>query len=495
MRNNTGACWLPVGAAALLAAGTAFAVPEHVRLSCRADPATAITVAWHSATACPSLVRWGTAPGQLDAATEGNSFQSTAPQFGRIHEVDLSGLPPETEIFYVAGSAEDGWSAEASFVTGPPPHEHCGSSRFVFLGDNRPDELLGGGDNWNVVLGQAAAHEPLFVANGGDLVVEGDDVGGWLGFLGWTSDVASWIPFLPVLGNHDNGPGAGDAAYFNQLFALPRSEGPHGSGTEDYWFVTFGNAIFVSLSTETFTGGDQPFATQAAWLDQVLTDTHEALVGGHEPNESGQNAALIPVIDAHHVDVVLTSHNHWYERFHPSACAAAGQPGSDEACSVGEGNFSEGTVFIVSGGAGAFTIPSVFCGLEPGRAVCSGGHHYLVFDIDDHVLTVETWGASPQPNAVIDSFVIAKEEVDCSSADADTDADTDTDIDADADADTDGDGDTDADTDADGDADADPGPGADGADAPGCACAAPGAADRSVIAPAGVLRLLSRFFS
>ncbi len=358
----------PIITPALIAKGnskTLVAAPLHVRLSYRADPATEVTVIWHTAAAFPSLVRWGTGPGQLDTVAEGSSFESTAPQFGWIHEVDLTGLPAETEIFYSAGSEDDGWSAVSSFVTGPTPHEQCGSSRFVFLGDNRPDELLGGGDNWAVILDQAAAHEPLFVANGEDLVADGAEVDGWLAFMGWTCDVASRIPFMPVIGNHDDGPVVGDGARYNQLFSLPVSEGPHGSETEDYWFFTFGNAIFVSLSTETFTGGEQPFATQAAWLDQVLSEnprrwkfvayhrpsyTHEALVGGHEPNQSGQNAELIEVIDAHHVDVVLTSHNHWYERFHPSACATAGQPGSSKVCPVGEDNYAAGTVFIVSGG-------------------------------------------------------------------------------------------------------------------------------------------------
>jgi len=63
---------------------------------------------------------------------------------------------------------------------------------------------------------------------------------------------------MPCLGNHDTGPGSGDGANYNRLFALPRSIGPHGSGTEDYYAFTYGNAVFVSLSTESFKGGAIP---------------------------------------------------------------------------------------------------------------------------------------------------------------------------------------------------------------------------------------------
>jgi MYXO-CTERM domain-containing protein len=113
------------------------------------------------------------------------------------------------------------------------------------------------------------------------------------------------------------------------------------------------------------------------------------------------------------VDVVFTSHNHWYERFHPSACATQGDPDSDSACSVGSDQFAAGTVYYVTGGAGAFTIPGMLCGSETGRAKCSGDHHYILVEIQDHVATLQTWAAFPQTNQVIDSIVITKETADC----------------------------------------------------------------------------------
>ena len=413
--------------------------PGYGRLSYTGDPSTTMTITWHTLANAGTEIRYGTSSGNYTETADGTSFVATVSEFGHIHEVTLTGLLPDTEYFYIAGDDLDGFSSEFSFKTAIEPHELCGEFSFVFLGDNRPDPIFGAGENWDEILNQAVGHDPAFLLNGGDLVTDGENIGGWIDLLAWTTDIATGIPFMPCIGNHDTGPGEGDLANYNQLFSLPRSLGTFGSGTEDYYFFTYGNAIFVSLSTEGFDGGDIPFADQAAWLDEVLTDnprkwkiiyyhkpsyTHQAFFAiSHEPNENGQNEALIPIIDEHHVDIVINSHNHWYERFHPTACSEFGDPGSALACTVGDDNFAEGTVFIVSGGAGAFTLPEDLCGTEPGRAECNGDHHYLSVTIENEILTLETWGAFPQSNEVIDSITIVKDEVDCSSPDGDADVD------------------------------------------------------------------------
>jgi MYXO-CTERM domain-containing protein len=405
--------WSAVGAAA----------PSYLRLSYTDDTESSMTVTWNTTVSTGTEVMLGTSPGSYTQTIAGTSFQANT-GLGYVHEATLTGLTPSTVYYYIAGNSADGYSSEASFTTGPTEDPSCGKLRFTFVADNRPDPIFGGGENWPQILGQAAQHKPAFVLNGGDMVVDGDQIGEWLTFLGYTSPVAKSIPFMSCIGNHDNGPGQGDGANYNQLFASPVSTGANGSNTEDYYFFTYGNAIFVSLSTETFSAGSSPFATQAAWLDEVLTQnpkkwkfvyyhkpsyTTEAPFSiSHEPNEAGQNAALVPIIDKHHVDIVFTSHNHWYERFHPTNCATKGSPGSDTACTEGPTGFATGTVYIVSGGAGAFTIPAFLCGNTPGRASCSGDHHYVLVDIDNETLKLETWGAAPQPNVVIDTFSITK---------------------------------------------------------------------------------------
>ena len=408
-------------------ASEASAEPHYVRLSYTGPAHTSMTVTWHTQTNVVAEVAYGTSSGTLDHTETGITNEGPG-SLGFIHEVTLNDLDPDTTYYYRVGEAAEGYSLERDFTTAIVPHPDCGEYRFVFLGDNRPDPTFGGGENYDQILLQADDHNAAFVLAGGDLVIDGDNLGQWDTFLKYTESTSGWRPFMPCLGNHDTGPGEGDGAFYNRLFALPRSAGPFGSATEDYYYFLYGNAVIVSLSTETFDGGAIPFQKQADYLDEVLTQhpqkwkiviyhkpsyTYKGALGvSHEPNEEKQNAALTPVFDAHHVDVVVSSHNHWYERYEPSACATQGDPGSDTPCPVGDP--AKGTVFFVSGGAGAFTIPKLLCGLPGGRALCTDEHHYMVFDVKDSKLTINTWGAYPQNNDVIDTLVIDKPStVDC----------------------------------------------------------------------------------
>jgi hypothetical protein len=483
----------------LSGARVAAAAPKYPRLSFTGDTATTMTVAWNTDADGASEVHYGTTSGNLTLTATGTSTQANA-GLGFVHEVTLTGLQPATRYYYVAGSMTDGFTPEAELRTGPVTDQACGAFTFVTMGDNRPDATFGGGENWVQILGQAWTQQPAFVLNGGDLVLEGDRIDQWQDFMLRTSPVIANVPFMPCIGNHDTGPGEGDGANYNQLFALPRATGTYGSNTEDYYYFTFGNAIVAVISTHTFDAGTPRFQQQADWLDEVLTQnprkwrfvayhgpsySNQVIFDiSHAPNEYGHNAALVPVIDAHHVDVVFTSHNHWYERFHPSACATAGTPGSSSPCSVGAGNFAAGTVYYVTGGAGAFTIPGLLCGVNAARAKCSGAHHYIKTIIDDETATLETWSAFPQSHEIIDSITITKSADACAPVQGDggvpdgappADGPAPLDGPAPADGPAPGDG---AVTPADG---APPGDGAAAADGPGaapasgCGCAAGGA--------------------
>lgn len=402
--------------------------PKYVRLSYTDDTSTTINITWNTDVDTESIVKFGKQSGNYTQTVLGTSFKANG-ALNFIHEVKLTGLEPSTTYYYIAGGTSDGFSKEGSFKTGPIQDTNCATFSFGYLGDNRPDPTFGGGENWPKILDQCAAHNPDFTINGGDLIIDGDQIDQWIKFLGWTEKVFNRIPFMPTIGNHDDGPGSGDSANYNQIFALPRSSGTYGSNTEDYYYFTYGNAIFISLSTQTFKDGSIPFEKQAKWLDEVLTNNprkwkfiyyhHPTYTKNvvfdisHPPNEVNQNAALVPIFDKHHIDIVFTSHNHWYERYEPSACANAGKPSSEQPCSVGANNFDKGTVYVVSGGAGAFTIPGMLCGTQSGRAKCSGDHHYIIVTIKNETLTYEAYSAYPQQNKILDSFAITKTKDNC----------------------------------------------------------------------------------
>lgn len=125
----------------------------------------------------------------------------------------------------------------------------------------------------------------------------------------------------PTIGNHEyETPGA--AGYF-AYFGFP----PYYSYDLGAWHV-------ISLDSEChFIGGCGPGSPQTRWLLADLTahPTLCTLVTWHEPRfssgEHGDASQMVTIwadLVAAHVDVVLTGHNHDYERFVP--LDATGQP-------------------------------------------------------------------------------------------------------------------------------------------------------------------------
>lgn len=402
-----------------LQGSVASAAPSRLRLSLTGkDPATTVGIAWNDlAGPCQPTVEYGTAPGSYPLKAQGKTSLLSA-TLGSQCEVELSGLSPSTTYVYRVGTSASGFSKEQSFRTAPPTHASCGAFTFIATGDSRAESWegdKGASTVWSTISALAASHNPALVLHSGDIVYDGGaNEKQWANHLAVTEPLSARFPILYALGNHDNGPGEGDGANFNRLFFLARAEKAlGGSGTEDHYFVRLGHAIFVVLSTESFSGGAIPFKEQADWLDQVLTQNparwrfvvvHKPIYTGylfinHKPNEAGQNAALVPVFNKHHVDIVFQGHNHFYERWAPSACANGA---SDDPCPVS--GFDKGTVYITTGGGGAF--PVIFAGgTSAARVAASGKHHLVRLELKDATLTAK---AIDDGGGTLDSFTIVK---------------------------------------------------------------------------------------
>jgi len=422
---------------ALIGRGAA-AAPSQLKLSLIGDPRTSIGISWTTLGDSTGVVQYGrsSAYGQQQTAGAAQLVDGV----GYVHELVLSGLAPGTAYHYRVGDGTT-FSEDTQFSTAPG--DPCAAWRFVALGDDRTQFGEGGhagvSKNFPSILEEATAALPAFMINTGDLVHDGAVPEQWIDYLDTTDPVARRIPILPALGNHDDDSVTGDGARYNGVFQLPRNEVTH---TEDYYAVRYLNAVFAVLSTQTYLDGTaadrRTMAAQAAWLDEVLTEHadatwkivafhHPSVTGGgftiagygigHPGNEFGGNEALLPVLDRHHVDLVLVGHNHWYERFVP---VRQSSEVPDEVMVAGDA--SAGTVHITTGGAGAYTmefdwIPFLdVCDGDVGgsRAVCSGAHHYVVVDIVANQLALTTWttrcqnfNCDAQP-AVIDTYQIIK---------------------------------------------------------------------------------------
>jgi len=427
--------------AALLLGGAAQAAPQFVRVSLTNpdDAGTTATISWNTPNGgAPTTVEYGLTSSYGSTAT-GTTVSTNGP-VGEVHVVELTGLEPLTDYHYRVGGTGD-WSGDFSFRTGPPADKPgCEPVRFVAMGDGRSNDDYGPAPHWKSILAEAVAHQPHAIVLTGDQVNDGDDHEQWLHWLEDSAGPIASVPIMPSLGNHDDDQTEGDDAIYNKVFSVPTNIQ---TNTEDYYYFTIGNAIFVSLSSQTFDGGATPMAEQAAWLDQVLTENpkmwkfvyfhHPPYTGvlglpglfelNHEPNEKGQNAALVPIFDKHHVDIVFNGHNHHYQRFKPMCCG-----GSDDIGTV-TNDFETGTVYVITGGAGALTydlsilgldLPALLCqsqqfGQPTESEVCDGRHHYVMVEIDGLDLTYTVYttasqllGSDPNNIEVIDTFTISK---------------------------------------------------------------------------------------
>lgn len=398
----------------VLAASRAEAAPSQIRVSFLGSAATTMGVSW-TTTSGPAgaTVEYGTRPGVYTARASAKTTHVAG--YGAVSEATLSGLRPATRYVYRVGGGPGGWSEEHSFRTGPAEHPLCGEARFIAIGDSRAEGWQGdkgASDTWVALIARAmrATPPPDFFIHTGDIVHDGRRAGQWRGQLTVTAPYSARVPFMYAIGNHDDGPGEGERALYNQVLQLPRALG--GSGTEDYYSFTYGNVIFVALSTVTFNRG-AALAAQAAWLDRVLTRTPkrwrvvflhhpiytEDLLLNHPPDEVAQNAALVPVLNKHHVDLVFQGHNHFYERWAPSRCRDGASPVPCPAPS-----YDTGTVYITTGGGGAFPI-FLSGGTNRIRLAASGAHHYVALQIKNNRLWLRTLDASGRP---IDALTITK---------------------------------------------------------------------------------------
>ncbi|OIP29884.1 MAG: hypothetical protein AUK47_26585 [Deltaproteobacteria bacterium CG2_30_63_29] len=413
------ALFLLVASTLVLSSVAAQAQPHWLRISYAAgDAARSVTLTWNSTSVTtPVTVDYGLTV-QYGMTAQSNDQPESAPgALGYVHSVTLSDLTPNT-LYHYRATDETGASADFSFITAPA--DGCEPWTFVALGDGRSDDETGANTKWPDIVGEAVAFNPLFILDTGDLIRDGTSASQWVDWLTKSDAFNPSIPHLPSIGNHDNGSVEGDGALYNQLFALPRNTT---SNTEDYYAFTAGNAVFAVLSTATF--GDDAFAAQAQWLDDTLTQhadknwkfvslhhpvysSNTSFFGidfNHPPNEVGQNAALVPIFDKHHVDVVFAGHNHYYERFAPMK----GGGGNDEGNLAA--SFEDGTVYLITGGAGAFTYDEFdiagvsidlvewVCGslgAARGSTFCSGKHHFVKVDINNETMTLTAISSTKQ---------------------------------------------------------------------------------------------------
>lgn len=228
---------------------------------------------------------------------------------GRIR-LSLDGLRPGTRYRYTL-ETENG-PVDGRFHTPPPAGTPF---TFAAYGDSRTDHRVHG-----TLAGRIAAADPDLVVHTGDLVTRGERDHEWAAFFEAAAPILRRAPLIPVLGNHDLD--GDDPGRFFDHFTEPRER--------VYFAATWGNVRFLALDSEiaVVDGEGAPNAAQLEWMKaelaraaadpaiaHVVAFIHKGPYSGH-PSRSGNLGlrAHLPALRAAGLSLIISGHDHYYER-------------------------------------------------------------------------------------------------------------------------------------------------------------------------------------
>ena len=326
------------------------------------------------------------------------------------HEAQLSALSAVTSYSYrVAVNGVDGGVAE-TFRTAPAPGS--GTVRFIAFGDS------GTGSTEQRQLASLMTATPFDLALHTGDVVYGVPGGSYPQFHSWFFDIyRGWLgshPVFPSIGNHDDE--SANAAPYRDLFVLPRNaaNASYPDHVERYYSFDYGPAHFIVLDTELAFRDSLRRQEQVSWLVDDLMRTSQPwkiAVFHRPPFNSGTvhgsdlevRSVFAPIFEGHGVSLVLSGHEHDYERTVPWRETSNGQP----------------VTYVVTGGGGA---PLYAAGSSTWTAFSRSAHHFVRGAISTCTITLEAIGlsgaafdsttldrcAAPQPDVVIHAASVTR---------------------------------------------------------------------------------------
>ena len=296
--------------------------------------------------------------------------QSEVRDFHRFH---VTGLRPGHDYAYEVRAA--GSAVTAHFRTAPDPAvTPAAPFSFVVYGDSRTDPAAHA-----AVVARLAATPSDFLVDTGDLVNDGASTADWATFFRIEGTLLRERCLYVCVGNHEltERSGANFLAYF-----APGDMGCGGPGrpceatNELYGSFRWASTRFFLLN------GMDDFAVggEREWLESELAraDAEPGLVfrivvvhwgpfssGPHGDNTHLHGARIPELLRQHHVDLVLSGHDHLYER------------GTDD-----------GLKYMISGGGGAPLYRDIK--RRPSTRIVEPTHHVVRFEVDGRQVRTTT---------------------------------------------------------------------------------------------------------
>jgi hypothetical protein len=363
--------------------------PRQIRLGFAGDPSNTIAVVWRTdVDTTASTIKFGVGAA-LDQTAEGVTYRYAAGLDGngdviRLHEAHLCGLTPNTEYSYQVGG-EGAYSPTYTFRTAPDVTATPDAEvTIAYVGDSR-----GGPDIWASIADKIVTHAPDVVVYTGDVVSLGVNQAEWDQFLDGAAELLATTPMVAAHGNHEI-----NSIEYYVAFAMP--------GDEENYSYDYGHVHQTVLNTDptdmtAITGSEADFldadltASTSIWN---ITSFHRAIWSSAAKH--GSDATLKdawgPTIDAHAVDLVVSGHDHIFERSKPMRGDAIGATPAD------------GTIYLVSGGAGAI-LYTVADPLPTHTEFAESSYNFTLLQVGPHMLSSTTYR---DDDSLLDQFAIAK---------------------------------------------------------------------------------------
>ncbi len=403
---------LVMGSTALAQEQSLATTPQRIILNLTTEPATGMAVTWRTSVQVQSpqvqvaeagvWTAFAKAAKQIPARSEKTVLDDGKTVF--YYSAVMGDLKSNTLYAYRVGCEKE-WSEWSQFTTA---REEAGPLQLVFFGDPQ-DDLK---EHVSRIFRKAyqMAPDANFWLFSGDLTSEPADqlfeeLFYAAGFIFRT------CPSIMVPGNHDNmfkmenGKVIKDSKgkkirtklvppQWRAQFTLPEN-GIAAYPEASYWLDYQGVRLIMINSNDRL-------QEQAAWMDSVLANNpkqwtivsfhHPLYSAGRERDDRSTRDAFMALFDKHHVDLVLTGHDHAYARSYPLKNGA--RAGADE----------KGTVYVVSvSGPKAYVVNSAYNHLM----AKTGGNVQLfqVITIDSTTLSYRSYTVTGK---LFDSFQLLK---------------------------------------------------------------------------------------
>lgn len=395
-------------------------MPTRLILGLSDDPAHTQPVTWRTE------IRADAPQAQFAPASADPAFEKSAATVQATSEQDVlpdgksvthyattfTGLRPDTAYCYRVGDGK-AWSEWNIFRTASDKPEPF---RFLYVGDaqNAIRSLC----SRTMRVAFATAPDARLLVHAGDLVSEGHDDRLWGEWSDAFSFTTAMTPSLAVVGNHDlhRAHGSPDSRkvfavspLWRHHFVAPANGPDIAEMPGQSYYVDYQGVRFVALDSNVFSNEDfEPAAKQrvwdaeVAWVAEVLANNPNrwTIVVQHQgiyAVTSGRNyaemrAALTPLYEKHHVDVVLQGHDHCYWRSHK----VTGDKVVDPA--------ARGVVYVIS-----VSGPKMYK-LEPRHDVLMARQFerkqcFQVVDVSHEKLTLTSYTAERR---IVDAFDLEK---------------------------------------------------------------------------------------